>query len=195
MQHSESSVCSEFEKSESDSESCNWSDDIEDFRADDTNANFVYLFESEQAKKPLYPGSPHTVLGLLTVFFAWFTAHPSVSKSALSSLLTIQHNILPKGNNFPKSYDEGLRYIKEFLLPTVTYHACPDDHILFLKTSRYDYSSLTACPVCGKSRYKNAERKTPSRKFVYYPLGPRWKRIFGDSIVKDNARTCCACFI
>ena len=92
---------------------------------------------------PLYEGSSKTVLEVLAGYFHWFSSHPSISKSALSSLLAHEHcNVLPKGNNLPSSYDQAYNFIKPNLLPTECYHACPNDCILFRKTDHYDYMKL-----------------------------------------------------
>ena len=131
----------------------------------------------QNAALPLYEGSDKTVMEVLAGYFHWFSSHPSISKSALSSLLAHEHcNVLPKGNNLPSSYVQAYNFIKPNLLPTECYHACPNDCILFRKTDRYDYTKLKKCPKCNESRY--AANGQPRRRFLYYPLGPRWRRLF-----------------
>ena len=101
------------------------------------------LYNSDKANLRLFEGSTVNVLQALCGYFSWFTEHPGTSKNALSDLLRLHHDeILPQGNNLPSSYDEAISFIKPFLLPFVTYHACPNDCVLFRKTDRYDYSSL-----------------------------------------------------
>ena len=108
----------------------------------------------QNAALPLYEGSDKTVMEVLAGYFHWFSSHPSISKSALSSLLAHEHcNVLPKGNNLPSSYVQAYNFIKPNLLPTECYHACPNDCILFRKTDRYDYTKLKKCPKCNESRY------------------------------------------
>ena len=131
----------------------------------------------QNAALPLYEDSDKTVMEVLAGYFHWFSSHPSISKSALSSLLAHEHcNVLPKGNNLPSSYVQAYNFIKPNLLPTECYHACPNDCILFRKTDRYDYTKLKKCPKCNESRY--AANGQPRRRFLYYPLGPRWRRLF-----------------
>lgn len=126
---------------------------------------------------PLYEGSSETVMEVLAGYFHWFSSHPSISKSAMYSLLAHGHcNVLPKGNNLPSSYDQAYNFIKPNLLPTECYHAYPNDCILFRKTVCYDYTKLKKCPKCNESRY--AANGQPHRRFLYYPLGPRWRRLF-----------------
>lgn len=126
---------------------------------------------------PLYEGSSRTVLEALAGYFYWFSSHPSISKSALSSLLGHEHfNVLPPGNNLPSTYEQAYNFIKPELLPTVCYHACPNDCILFRVTDRYDYSKLKNCPRCKRDRF--AANGQPLRRFIYYPVGPRFRRLY-----------------
>ena len=136
------------------------------------------IYSSDRASLPLYEGSDITVLQALAGYFEWFTEHPATSKSALTDLLALNKRILPFPNNLPNSYEEAHQFIRPFLLPTKVYHACQNDCILFRKTARYDYSKEKFCPVCGAARYQSGCK--PVRKFIYYPLGPRWKRMYGN---------------
>lgn len=109
--------------------------DLPDDELDSNGTSTLLLFE----------GSSKTVLETLAGYFYWFSSHPSISKSALSSLLSQEHfNVLPPGNNLPSTYEQAVSFIKPQLLPTECYHACPNDCVLFRKTNRYDYSKLTA---------------------------------------------------
>lgn len=142
------------------------------------------LYSSSKAKMLLFEGSSVTVLQALCGYLAWFTEHPGTSKSALSDLLSLHHKqILPDGNNLPSSFDEAYSFIRPFLLPFVVYEACPNDCILFRKTDRYDYSTLENCPICNSKRY--TAQRIPARKFSYYPLGPRWKRMYGNASIAE----------
>ncbi len=142
------------------------------------------LYTSEKANLPLFVGSSVTVLQALCGYLAWFSEHPGTSKTALSDLLRLHHEqILPAGNNLPSSYDEAYSFVKPFLLPFVVFDVCPNDCVLFRKTDRYDFSTLTKCPTCGCSRF-TANRR-PARKFYYYPLGPRWKRMYGNATIAE----------
>lgn len=53
---------------------------------------------------PLYDGANVTILQTLAKHFNWFTSHPGTSKEALSGVLKVQHDILPKGHLLPDSY-------------------------------------------------------------------------------------------
>ena len=142
------------------------------------------LYSSNKANLPLFEGSSVTVLQALCGYLAWFTEHLGMSKSAFSDLLRLHHEqILPSGNSLPSSYDEAYAFIKPFLLHFVVYDACPNDCVLFRKTDRYDYTALIDCPICNGKRFRTA--RNPARKFYYYPLGPRWKRMFGNATVAE----------
>lgn len=141
------------------------------------------LYDSEAAKLFLYEGSKFTVLETAAMF-DWFSSHPSVSKSALSDMFTLQHSILPNGNNLPSTYSAAEKFIEPFLLPIVTYHVCPNDCVLFCKTSMNDYSDHTECPKCGAAIYIGVNKQAAG-KFQYYPLGPRWRRMFGNPTISQ----------
>ena len=142
------------------------------------------IYDSENAKIPLFENSDITVLQALASYFMWFTEHPSTSKSALSDLLRLKKRLLPQPNNLPGSYDAAYNFVKPFLLPTVSYHVCPNDCVIFRKTSRYDYSKLQKCPVCGSNRYWG-NKINARRRFLYFPLGPRWRRMFGNASISE----------
>lgn len=142
------------------------------------------LYCSDKANLPLFEGSTASVLQALCGYFSWFTEHPGTSKSALSDLLRLHHDeILPRDNYLPSSYDEAVSFIKPFLLPFVTYHACRNDCVLFRKSDRYDYSDEERCPECEDARF--ISKGKPYRKFYYYPLEPRWRRMFGTATIAE----------
>ena len=145
------------------------------------------IYDSEKAKIPLFENSDVTVLEALASYFMWFTEHPSTSKSALSELLRLKKCLLPQPNNLPSSYDEAYNFVKRFVLPTQTCHVCPNDCVIFHKTDRYDYSKLQKCPVCGCSRYW--ANKSARRRFLYFPLGPRFRRMYGNASISEKVQS------
>ena len=120
--------------------------DVDEFKVDSDSSESSHDEEVSvdgPSTLPLFEGSSTTVLEALAGYFYWFSNHPSISKSALSSLLNHEHfNVLPPGNNLPSSYEQAYNVIKSHLLPTVCYHVYPNDCILFRKTKRYDYTKL-----------------------------------------------------
>jgi len=121
---------------------------------------------------PLYDGACKAVLQAVAEHFEWFTSHPGTSKEALSELLQMEHNTLPKGNLLPATYYSAYKLIEPFLLKPKVYHACPNDCIIFHK----EYTNAITCPKCASARY--IHKNIPAKKFVYLPLRPQIVRIF-----------------
>ena len=166
----------QFAYSDSDDSSLTDTESENDREGNVTNSDFSML--------PLYENSPVTVLQALAGYLAWFSEHPSASKTSITELLRLhQKFILPSPNNLPSCYDEAFKLIKPFLLPYISYDVCINECVVFRKTSRYDHSKLKECPTCGENRF-NASR-IAKRKFSYYPLGPRLKRMFASSSISQ----------
>lgn len=129
---------------------------IDSYDSDDSveDGNEIYSEESAHARLPLFDGSPVKVIEALASYFAWFTDFPAISKNALSKMLNVNKKLMPCPNNLPDSYDKAMAFIKPFLLPLVTYHACVNDCIIYRKTPRYDYSQLElSCLWCESLRF------------------------------------------
>ena len=139
--------------------------------------SYNYLYTSGAATIPLFEGSPHSVLQSLVKYFTWFCEHPGISKEALSSVLAMQHNLLPSDNNMPNSYEAALRIIQPYLVKPLVYDVCPNDCIVF----RGEYKSHSTCPECGCNRYIAKDSCIPVRHFTYLPIKPRLQRMFGNS--------------
>lgn len=135
----------------------------------------VSLYEKGIGSMPLYSGATVTLLQAVVQQLSWFTSHPSVSKEALSGILSVQHSILPSDNLLPDSYDKAIQIVSKYLLQPIVYHACPNDCILF----RGEYADLCECPTCHSKRYMRAGSTEPVRRFIYLPIGPRLVRLFG----------------
>jgi len=136
----------------------------------------ISLYKSGAAILPLFEGSPHTVLHSLVKHFSWFCEHPGISKEALSSMLSIQHSMLPPGNNLPNSYEAALKVIQPFLVKPEVYNVCPNDCVIF----RGVFNDMSECPKCSAKRYIGDSR-IPARTFTYLPLKPRLSRLFNTS--------------
>lgn len=91
------------------------------------------------------------MLEALAEHFEWFTNHPGISKESLSSMLHMQHNILPEENLLPDLYAKACKLIDPFLVKTEVYHACINDCILF----RNKFATDVVCPKCNGNRYKH----------------------------------------
>lgn len=161
------------------------SDDSSSTETESENDREGNVFNCDFAELPLYENSPVTVLQALAGYLAWFSQHPSASKTSITELLRLhQKFILPSPTNLPSCYDEAFKLIKPFLLPYISYDVCINECVVFRKTSRYDHSKLKECPTCGENRF-NASG-IAKRKFSYYPLGPRLKRMFATSSISQR---------
>jgi hypothetical protein len=64
-------------------------------------------------------------------------------------------------------------------------HVCYNNCVLFRK----EYKKHDNCPVCGLSRWKDAERKKiPQKVLRYFPLAPRLKRMFSTKEASEAAQ-------
>jgi hypothetical protein len=104
--------------------------------------------------------------------FHWFSDHPGISKGALSSMLEVEHSLLPPGNNLPASYDPALSAIQPYLVQPQVFDACQNDCIIFRK----EHAHLSECPKCLTPRYISEQSLISRRHFT---LKPRLNRFFG----------------
>lgn len=138
------------------------------------------VYETEQlSNTPLYDGSKCTLMDALVKYFYWFSSHPSISKEALSNMLSLQHEILPPDNTLPSCYDSAIKLIEPLLIQPIVFHACRNDCIIFRK----DYSDCNKCPKCGELRY--TKLGIAAKHFIYLPIGPRLVRLFGTSNLSE----------
>jgi hypothetical protein len=78
-------------------------------------------------------------------------------------------------NTLPKLYDEAKSILKELGLGYESINVCYNNCVLFRK----QYAKHDNCPVCGLSRWKDAERKKiPQKVLRHFPLVPRLKSMF-----------------
>ena len=181
------------------------SDNIElgdepDYSSDDTNSDIgkdsIYIpdiifnsssTEDNQASRAndlstqftdgekLYPGAEITKLQAVSMLTSWFTLHPGISKQAFDRLLQLLHNhILPLGNILLSKYQD-----QTLLSPTVVYHCCINDCVVFRDSKAGAYSGLSHCPKCNQPRCKSLDSHVPRKKFLHMPLETRLRRMFG----------------
>ena len=178
-QHEESDNCIGEESCTTTVNYCDNDNDSNSFEPDISNPTSLYdmsVFDSNKlSTTPLYVGSKCTLLDALVKYFYWFSNHPGISKEALSNMLSLQHDILPEGNNLPSSYNAAIKLVEPLLQQPVVFHACRNDCIIF----RNDYAKYNTCPKCGESRY--AKTGSAAKRFLYLPVGPRLVRLFGTS--------------
>ena len=162
-------------------------DEVEDEQVDEMLHGVegeVFELLSEASKKPLYPGcKKYSKLSAVLTLFNIKSKHGWTDIS-FTSLLTALSDMLPDGNEIPKSYYYAKKLMCPFGLEYKKIHACPNDCILY----RNEYEKLQECPRCKRSRYKrmscNPGTEGPPAKVLWYlPIIPRFKRLF--SIPKD----------
>jgi hypothetical protein len=107
-----------------------------------------------------------------------------ISNSAFSANLKISADTFPKHNTLPKSCDQAKTFLKGLGLVYEYIHVCFNNCVLFRKR----YAHLDNCPVCGVSRWKDAERKKiPQKVLRHFPLAPRLKRMFATKKSSEEA--------
>ena len=129
-------------------------------------------------RTPIYDDGDISVLQAVAEHMKWFTNHPGISKEALSDQFFQQHHyLLPRGNHLPSSYTQAMKIIEPLLIKPVVYHVCQNDCVIF----KGEISDSIQCPVCQSDRYKDISNKLPYRTFIYLPIGPKIKRLYGDA--------------
>ncbi|WVZ67311.1 hypothetical protein U9M48_016408 [Paspalum notatum var. saurae] len=128
----------------------------------------------ESMETPLYPGCKEKwtkLLGSLKLLQLKATHHwTDRSFKALCELLC---DMLPKGNEIPKTTYEAEQNIAPLGLEGEKIPACKNDCILFCGD---DYADLIECPECGTPRYKR--RKDGGDEDNLHGLLKRWHGIF-----------------
>ena len=61
----------------------------------------------------------------------------------------LKDKVLPSDNVLPDSYEEAKKLLKMLGVEYISYHACPDDYILY----RGEYADKEIGPKCGHDRY------------------------------------------
>jgi hypothetical protein len=101
---------------------------------------------------------------------------------SFDELLHLLEDILPEGNELPKTTYEAKLILCPMGLEVEKIHACKYDCILY----RGEHAELTECPECGTSRYKRRKdggddkmkHGAPRKVAWYFPIIPHLKRLF-----------------
>nr|ABB46843.2 transposon protein, putative, CACTA, En/Spm sub-class [Oryza sativa Japonica Group] len=113
---------------------------------------------------------------------------------AFGDLLKLVKNILPEGNQLPKTTYEAKKIVCPLGLEVQKIHAWPNDCILYRGE---EYENLEACLVCKALRYKIrrddprevdgqlTKKRIPAKVMWYFPIIPRLRRLFKN---KGNVR-------
>jgi hypothetical protein len=138
-----------------------------------------------EAKRQLYPGCTKFSRFSFVVRLLHMKSLYRISNSAFSAHMKLLVEAFPEFNTLPKSYDEAKSILKELGLGYESIHVCYNNCVLFRKK----YAKDDNCPVCGLSRWKDAERKKiPQKVLRHFPLAPRLKRMFSTKEVSEAAQ-------
>ena len=67
---------------------------------------------------------------------------------SMTSYRLFKHKVLLSDNVLPGSYEEAKKFLKMLGVEYISYHACPNDCILY----RGKYADKDICPKCGHDR-------------------------------------------
>jgi len=102
-------------------------------------------------KTPLYPGCKEKWSKLFTSLkLLQLKATHHWTDRGFKALLDLLSDMLPEGNEIPKTTYEAKQTICPLGIDVEKIHACKNDCVLF----RGDHADLTECPECGAPHYK-----------------------------------------
>ena len=141
-------------------------------------------------KRSLCPGSAHSRFSFL-VRLLYMKSRYRLGNNFFTALLKLLSDAFPQCQ-FPKSYDEAKKYLRELGIAYESIHVCKNNCVLFRKSEVFDtdYVNLEACPVCDESRWEGGEsgRRVPHKVLRHFPLIPRLKRMFAMKRTAEEAQ-------
>ncbi|CAM8986262.1 unnamed protein product [Rhodiola kirilowii] len=138
-----------------------------------------------EAQTPLYRSCDKTVLE--TILRAMqIKVESRLSDKGFDKMLLNTKAILPPDNNYPGSYKDVKKIIKNMGLGYETIHACEHGCILYYK----EFKDHTFCPVCGEERYtqRGSTSKVPKKMVKYFPLTRRLQRLYMSPHISGQMR-------
>ncbi|XP_056697353.1 uncharacterized protein [Spinacia oleracea] len=121
------------------------------------------------------------------------------SAASFNKLLELLLDAFPIIMEFPSSYYEGMKIIKDLGLSYEKIHACPNDCILYWG----EFAEKNECHICHTSRWRNVngnegdtsenviktrKKGVPAKVMRYFPLIPRLKRLYMSSKTAEDMR-------
>ncbi|CAM8965886.1 unnamed protein product [Rhodiola kirilowii] len=122
-----------------------------------------------EAQTPLYKSCDKTALE--TILRAMqMKVESRLSDKGFDKMLLNTKAILHPDNNYPGSYKDVKKILKNMGLGYETIHACEHGCILYYK----EFKDYTSCPVCSEERYaqRGSTSKVPKKTVKYFPLTP-----------------------
>ncbi|CAM8934817.1 unnamed protein product [Rhodiola kirilowii] len=128
-----------------------------------------------EAHTTIYVGSDKTVLGMILSAMK-VKVDNGWSDKSFNDHLRITEDLLPSPNNYPGSYSEVKRLLKNLGMGYEIIHACEFGCALFYK----DFKNHEHCPMCKELRYLDGDvdRRIPRKVVRYFPLTPRLQRLY-----------------
>ncbi|WVZ76715.1 hypothetical protein U9M48_024667 [Paspalum notatum var. saurae] len=125
-------------------------EDDHDDRLPDMVKELFNAEDEEEMKKDLYPSAAYTRFSFVVKF------------------LHIK--------SFYRISNEAKKLIRALGLGYESIHVCPNNCVLFRKA----YEKNNECPICGASRWKDANgcKRVPQKVLWHFPIIPRLRRIF-----------------
>lgn len=143
----------------------------------------------EDVEQELYPGCKRFTKFSFIVRLFHIKCLNGLSDKAVTMLLELIKEALPKGETLPKSFYHAKKIIGGLGLGYKKIDACPNDCMLYWKENEHDSS----CSICGASRWKPTSddlghnnlnqssattRRVPAKVLCHFPLKPRLQRYF-----------------
>lgn len=126
-----------------------------------------------ESKIPLYEGARSTRLVAVLLLLNCFTVF-GVSNACADEILKVVSELLPPGNNLPRSNYEGKKFLRMLGLSYDSIHACRNGCCLFRK----QLADALYCPKCGQMRYTSENSKRAMKVLRHFPLIPRLQRMY-----------------
>lgn len=104
------------------------------------------------------------------------------SDNSFKMLLKLLHEVLPEGNNCPKSYYDTRKLLCDLGLGYEQIDVCQYDCALF----HGEHANATICPICKSNRY--VRNKIPHKRLRYFPITPRLKRLYSSRHTAKDMR-------
>ena len=146
--------------------------------------NSMFAAILEEMKEELFPGAAVTRFSFV-VKLLHIKSFYRISNAAFTAILKLLSLAFP-ACSLPTSYDEAKKLIRALGLGYDTIHVCPNNCVLFRKgLAKHDN-----CPVCGESRWKDADgrKQIPQKVLRHFPLVPRLKRIVASKKPAEEAQ-------
>jgi hypothetical protein len=146
--------------------------------------NSMFAAILEEMKEELFPGAAVTRFSFV-VKLLHIKSFYRISNAAFTAILKLLSLAFP-ACSLPTSYDEAKKLIRALGLGYDTIHVCPNNCVLFRKgLAKHDN-----CPVCGESRWKDADgrKQIPQKVLRHFPLVPRLKRIVASKKTAEEAQ-------